>query len=184
MTSSGSDEGIHPDSEGSVSGGASKKWVSSLPEFCRHFSCWVFLPQYFQTDSPWTRQLQLLLPGDMVSNMRMLPVHTWGKIIIPKQTTDRRDAENTRGALCNNLRQFKCINLFCMGPMGTDCVVAWKMRPSPSLSAAYTSLRTICLVWLMLLDCWCLCEGLGSDLLWQSKGCDCRRVLNATREQQ
>lgn len=51
------------------------------------------------------------------------------------------------------------------------------MRPTPSLSVAYTGLWAICLSCLMLLDCVLLCEALRSYLMQQFKGCDLMHVL-------
>ena len=69
---------------------------------------------------------------------------------------------------------------FFIGHMRSGCNKTWKIRPSAFFSVPNTSLWTICLSCLVLLDCGFLCEGLG--ILWtflqMSKGCAWTTVAN------
>lgn len=54
--------------------------------------------------------------------------------------------------MCDNLKEFTCINHFFIGRTWADWYMTWKMRPSSSLLSPQPACR-ICLGYLMLLDC-------------------------------
>ena len=74
--------------------------------------------------------------------------------------------------ICSNLPELITF-LFALG----EQIVTWKMRHPPvSFGCLYNLLPMNCLSCLMQLDCGMLFEGLGSDFLRQSNGCDFMHV--------
>lgn len=77
------------------------------------------------------------------------------------------------GPLCSQSGPW--IEPYCV-KVCANCNVTWK-RPCPSISVAYTTQWTFCLICLMLLHSGFLCQGLGLDFLRQSSGSDFKHVL-------